>query len=912
MAQANPFDQFDTAPAPAGGPVYGAPPKAPDREPKTTWRTLSPDEVTARGLPGDKAYQISSEGKVEGLPTSDTKATVDQQKIATLLTRIAGGFHDIQGVTAADPSAQEPGLIESWRGGLSPEGMTGPIVRKMAGGNRRAVYDSQVDVLDALLTLGTGAAYNKEQLAGQTTSYFPQYGDTDAEKEIKNQRMRRLIEAAKQNAGPAWDKVAPAIEPLMQSLAVEDAAKKDDRKDDPPAGIGLSTDEGAGGPPPGETLIGHFRNQDGSLAPIYGKPGTALPPGAVPLTAEEQRQSGIDAQTAEIQGKPGLGDIAKNGLTLGLGDEAAGVGGAAGALLTGRDPIAAYQHERDLARQRLAQARENEGWLGTATDLVAGGASLGVAGLTAPTTPRTIASLAREGAGVGALAGYGNGEGAQGSLAGAATGGALGGVIGAGGGKISDILASRPVPITVNDGAAVMQAADRLNSQFGTKIAPLPADVGGPGVRMATGATATLPLGARPIVKGAEAVSAEAQKARDAIASLAGAPSGQEAAGEAALNGARKYITASRNRVNALYEKARALGGDQPVDLATARTVLDQNIAELSHVPGGAPGLADLQALRAEFDKPFPVEGVRSMRTVLRDRFLKDGLRGSDLERRVGQVVDAADQDITTSLSAAGKTEAARAYAEAAAAHKDRVSVIDQILAPIIGNKGDAPKSGEQIMAAIGQATQRNNARLGKFLNSLPDEDAATVRSTLISGLGRASRGTQNAEGDAFSLPQFLTHWNTITPEAKRTLFGPQLRSALDDLAKVAEGTKEAQRFENSSKTGAAVGQLATGALMGRAISNPLMTVAGLATQYGLGRLLSSPSFARWIAKVPNIQPSAMPAYIRKLSTVAAADAAIAADARGLQQTLLQAFSQSPTRAAAGDQEQDRRGVPPN
>jgi hypothetical protein len=414
---------------------------------------------------------------------------------------------------------------------------------------------------------------------------------------------------------------------------------------------------------------------------------------------------------------------------------------------------------------------------------------------------------------------------------------------------------------------------------------------------MATGAAATLPLGAPQIVKGAQKVTSEAEKAQQAIAAMAGNATTPEAAGEAALSGAQKYIRNSKTKVDALYAKARQLGGDQPVDLATARQVLDQNIAELSQTPGGAPGLEDLKALRAELDDPFPVEGVRNMRTVLRDRFANDGLRSSDIERRVGQVADAAEQDIENSLAAAGKSDAAKAYRAAADAHKERIGVIDTVLAPIIGKSSDNPRSVEEIMRAIDTASKTRGAKLGKFLGSLPPEDASTIRATLISRLGRVSAGRQDAEGTAFSLNDFLTHWNQLSGSAKAQLFGGELRAALDDLAQVAQGTKEAQRFENSSKTGAAVGQLATGALLARILYEPIMAVGGLVLQGGMGRLLSSPSFARWLAKMPK-DPALAQRHIQALTKVASADATVAPEILNLQQHLFQAFA-GPTKLAA-------------
>lgn len=615
-------------------------------------------------------------------------------------------------------------------------------------------------------------------------------------------------------------------------------------------------------------------------------------------------QQGQDSY--DPKGTFGAANRLGNSLMFGLGDEAQGVQRAAGAALMGQDPIANYKLGRDAARLTLEQTQQAQPGMSTAADLLGG---FGGALLMPGSIGAGAGGVAKAGALAGGLSGFGNGEGLPGSLTGAAIGTGMGAGLGYAGGKVGDALAARSAgrsAAPLSDGGQVIQAADNLNGQFGTNIQPMPADVGGITTRRATGGMAQLPLAAQPIVSGAQKVTAEAAKARDAIALLAGNPAQIEGAGEAALSGARNFIKTSRARVSALYAKARSLGGDQPVDLAEARNVLDQNIAELLQVPGGGAGLDRLKALRAELDKPYPVEGVRQMRTQLRDQFMGDGLRGSDLERRVGQVLDAADSDITNGLNQAGKGDAARAYAEAAAAHKERLGVIDNILAPIIGSKADAPKSGEEIMAAISRATQTNNKRLGGFLAALPAEDAGTVRATLISRLGQASKGTQDAEGTAFSLPQFLTHWNAMTPEAKSTLFGGELRAALDNLAKVADGTKQAQKFANFSNTGSPIGMVATGAGSAGFFAAPITTTAAMAAQYGGGLLLSSPKFARWLANMPS-NPNAVSSHIKALSRIAANDNAISGPVRELAQHLEQSLGILPQKSAAGDQ---KGGVP--
>ena len=169
-------------------------------------------------------YRYNAEGTLEFIPggpadpnvKQDGKPTEAQSKVLTLLSRIAGGANDIKNVIATEPEAQQAGLLETLSRNVLGEGV---VTRSLAGPERRTVTDAQVDILDGLLTLGTGAAYNREQLIGQTLSYFPQYGDTPQEIEVKNQRLNRAIEAARLQAGPLATEFDNVIKPLFQQAA---------------------------------------------------------------------------------------------------------------------------------------------------------------------------------------------------------------------------------------------------------------------------------------------------------------------------------------------------------------------------------------------------------------------------------------------------------------------------------------------------------------------------------------------------------------------------------------------------------------------------------------------------------------------------------------------------------------------
>jgi hypothetical protein len=85
------------------------------------------------------------------------------------------------------------------------EAITGPnlLSRSMKPAQRQIVEDSQLDVLDAALTLRTGAAYTREQLNAMRDTYFPVLGDKPPAIAQKRQRLESLLEGAYIAAGRA-------------------------------------------------------------------------------------------------------------------------------------------------------------------------------------------------------------------------------------------------------------------------------------------------------------------------------------------------------------------------------------------------------------------------------------------------------------------------------------------------------------------------------------------------------------------------------------------------------------------------------------------------------------------------------------------------------------------------------------
>ena len=143
--------------------------------------------------------------------------TVSEQNAGYNIGRVLRAATSIQNVITKDPTALSPKMGEAM---ASSVGLSG-AANVARTGNRQIVYGAQRDVVDALLYLATGAAYNKEQLAAQLDTYMPQYTDKPEAVIEKQQRLVELISDAKSRVGKAW---TPKMDAAMNVLNIQSAA----------------------------------------------------------------------------------------------------------------------------------------------------------------------------------------------------------------------------------------------------------------------------------------------------------------------------------------------------------------------------------------------------------------------------------------------------------------------------------------------------------------------------------------------------------------------------------------------------------------------------------------------------------------------------------------------------------------
>jgi hypothetical protein len=137
-----------------------------------------------------------------------------ERKAAVLANRMNFGVQQLNAAIGKDPTAAMPNTAAEAARFFTQSDF---LPNKITPEQRQIVEGAQLDILDAALTLGTGAAYTREQLEGYRKSYFPQLNDTPAAVKSKQARLQNVLESAQIASGRAASQIpTPMPKPVVQ------------------------------------------------------------------------------------------------------------------------------------------------------------------------------------------------------------------------------------------------------------------------------------------------------------------------------------------------------------------------------------------------------------------------------------------------------------------------------------------------------------------------------------------------------------------------------------------------------------------------------------------------------------------------------------------------------------------------
>lgn len=122
----------------------------------------------------------------------------EERKAGFLANRVKFGLDQMSQVINKNAPAASPEALPSLVKWMTQSDF---LSNTLTSPDRQRIEAAQLDILDAALTLGTGAAYTREQLEGYRKAYFPQLNDDKTTVADKQARLQNLLESAYITAG---------------------------------------------------------------------------------------------------------------------------------------------------------------------------------------------------------------------------------------------------------------------------------------------------------------------------------------------------------------------------------------------------------------------------------------------------------------------------------------------------------------------------------------------------------------------------------------------------------------------------------------------------------------------------------------------------------------------------------------
>lgn len=590
-----------------------------------------------------------------------------------------------------------------------------------------------------------------------------------------------------------------------------------------------------------------------------------VPEGTTPEQVMEFAAS-VEQPTPQEMPKPSMGESAARGFvqggTLGFGDEAMGaIGGAYAKLMRpdlfeGQGVGDMYRAGRDEARAQESAAQEANPWTYGLSQVAGGATAIPIRTLT-PMSEATrlgrIANVGATGAAYGAAGGLGSSEAdiTKGDIGGAALDTAIGSGMGAALGAGVQSLIEAP-----GAAKAATKWALGINPQKIAEVEKAGLPVNLPSVSDSAPVKTLANISAELPGGGAMRESMDsAYKQADEVLKGLGytGTTTPTLAGSTVHNAFQRWQETGKARFKAVDDKLKAMVPDTAQ--ADIRT-LPSKIFEMSKAPGltarqieenqSLPAIQELIKLAKDADNGVISFGALKQARTNIGQLLNQGLVKTQDDRLASQAYDLLSETMKGAVKQNAGNKGLKAFDMRNKLWHDFAEENKGFVAKLQEKLGDTPEDIYNKMTSGDKVGASTASRVMMKLNPV-ERDA--VRDAII---------FQKGGGDGFTIQKWLSAYDNMAPEAKRTFFmgKPELQKAHDELMAGLKNYKDVGKFGNPSRSGiinAVLSLIGGGAGAAGVISGIPTAAAGAATAYGankvFSKMMSSPKFVKWLAE---------------------------------------------------------------
>jgi len=407
-------------------------------------------------------------------------------------------------------------------------------------------------------------------------------------------------------------------------------------------------------------------------------------------------------------------------------------------------------------------------------------------------------------------------------------------------------------------------------------------------------ALSRLPSSARTMQVQAAKQQAALADELERIATGAGTARTSFTAGRRIVEGVESFAGNVRVKGKELFN-AIPIRKDTPVDMADTRAFINDDLQAFANAPElqGMVVSPKLQGILAAIERnggQLTWEQTKRLRTAIGDQISDPRLISDSGTAELKRLYGALTGDMERAASTQGD-RALTAWRRASGFWRAGLSRLE-LIEPVIRS----PQAERAFNAALSGARE-GPTLLRAIRKSIPREQWGDFTAAMLTRMGKANPGAQDAAGEIFSARTYLTNWNRLAPEAKNVLFGTQnqLRRNLNRLSRVTASFRDIDAMANPSGTSGQnvfmqLLQGQVGSIPGIAAGSVTGAVAGFAVATGgpllTAKLMTSNSFIKWLTKGVQISATnfnGIGAHLGRLAAIKSREPEIAEDIERMQ-----------------------------
>lgn len=166
-------------------------------------------------------------------------------------------------------------------------------------------------------------------------------------------------------------------------------------------------------------------------------------------------------------------------------------------------------------------------------------------------------------------------------------------------------------------------------------------------------------------------------------------------------------------------------------------------------------------------------------------------------------------------------------------------------------------------------ALTKDGSTIRALMTGLDSNQKQFIRGTVLKRMGTASPGVQDETGQVFSPSQFLTKWNSWNHDNPQMIRNVFTTKQIESINNLNKVISKIKNTQNARQTSNNLPYMGMGVAIGVGAVKLLKALGFIGGARITSNMMTSPKFINWLAKAPRVSAANAPKHIKELGIIA-------------------------------------------